>query len=60
MTPEEHKVCELEKEVAVLKKGAADAATALTLAREMSATRWASAMALIVSLITLAISLFKR
>jgi hypothetical protein len=60
MTEEEAKVCVLEKHVAVLEQKAADAAVALVLARDLAAARWASIVAVIVSLIGLAISLLRR
>jgi hypothetical protein len=60
MTDDEHKVCDLEKQVAVLKQQALDAATALVLARDVSSARWASGIAVIFSLIGLLISLLRR
>lgn len=60
MTDDEHKVCDLEKQIAVLTQRAADAATALVLAREVSSARWASAIAVLISLVGLAISFFKK
>jgi hypothetical protein len=60
VTEDAHRVCELEKNVAVLKQKAEDAAVALVLARDLAAARWASIVAVIVSLIGLAVSLMKK
>jgi len=60
MTEEEQRISALEKHVAVLEQKAADAAVALVLARDLAAARWASIVAVVVSLIGIAISLLRR
>jgi hypothetical protein len=60
MSEDDHKVCELQKHVAVLEQKAADAAIALVLARDVATARWTSIIAIVISLLGIAVSLIKH
>jgi hypothetical protein len=59
VTPEEHRVCNLEQQIAVLKQKSEDDDKALILAKAVSSALWTAGIALILGLASLLIQLKK-
>lgn len=55
----DHRICELEKQVAVLQQAARDAATAIVLARSLVVTQALAAISILGTIISLVVALRK-
>lgn len=60
MNDDEHKICALEKQVAVLDQKSKDDDKALVLAKSVSSALWAAIIALLIGLINIGIALLKH